>query len=178
MMSYTNYAPFATNDVEAQHVPGTVLGPIAHKLFVDDGGTPSEDAGTGANRGGIYIAYYRVEDADVSRGDVVYPASATGDEVTADISGGSRLGESPAGIALDDIDDGNYGYFQVSGLCLVPTTMRTGDATAGDPIYGYLSTNGTIDTGTVGTDFVIGTALANSSSSVLAAGALKLLGMM
>jgi hypothetical protein len=177
MMSYTNYAPFATNDVEAQHVPGTVLGPIAHKLFVDDGGTPSEDAGTGANRGGIYIAYYRVEDADVSRGDVVFPASATGDEVTQD-GGGSRLGETPAGIALDDIDDGNYGYVQVSGLCLVPTTMNTGDATAADLIYGHLTTDGTIATATLGTHQACGVALASSSSSVLAAGALRLISMM
>ena len=49
-------------------------------------------------KNGVWVMYVRAEDADISQGDCVYPASSDGAEVTNDVSGGSRLGAVPAGM--------------------------------------------------------------------------------
>lgn len=151
----------------------TVYDPLTHNES-----TPRHNVGDRfAYKEGAILQYVRIEDADVSQGDCVYPASVDGWEVTNDISGGSRIGDIPSGIAMADISDGNYGYIQVSGIGQVDISLASGDFTAGDPIYGNTSADGKVATGTIGTHHIIGTAFTASSSSVLAAGGYRLFGM-
>jgi hypothetical protein len=128
-------------------------------------------------KNGALVKYVRIEDADVAQGDCVYYASTDGWEVTNVVSGGSRIGDVPAGIAMAAISDGNYGYVQISGKGQVDVSLTSGDFTAGDAMYGNTSADGKVATATIGTHHVIGVALTASTASVLSAGNYVLLGM-
>lgn len=124
--------------------------------------------------------YIRAEDADLVAGDVVYPASADGTEVTRDVSGGSRIGAGAAGVVTCAITHGNWGFIQVGGVGQVNIALNSGDVSAGNFLVGDTSNDGKMKASTAGTDdlYVFGQALAASSASVLAAGAYRILNTM
>lgn len=69
--------------------------------------------------------YIRVEDANLAANDVVEFADATGVEVTKDVSGGSSVGRQFAGVAVNTLTDGNYGWVQIKGLATCKVEKST-----------------------------------------------------
>jgi len=119
--------------------------------------------------GAIY-RYGQAVDVTATVGFVV-EYTATPGVYTADRAGGSSLGRRTAGVAAFTIPADSYGYFQVSGAGR-HALLTDGGIAAGDPIIGHATTNGGIDTGTIGTDDGVqfGTALVADTGTVLAAG--------
>jgi len=122
---------------------------------------------------GRIFRWVRVEDAALSAGDVVYPASGTASEweVTNDVSGGSRVSDKVIGVAVAACDDGNYCFIQIAGEGVVDLTT-SGSVTAGAHVIGNTSADGACVVGTAGTDdwaaFAI--ALAADDGNTLSAG--------
>lgn len=153
MPADTCYDPLTHNESTPFHKPGTLL----------------------KYKDGVILAYYRVETQDCSQGHVVYPASATGDEVTSDTATG--IGVITSGVAMADISDGNYGYFQVTGIGQV-ALLTDGNVAAGSALEADAAgTDGRVLVATVGTDQVMGVAFAADAGTVLAAGAYRLCGI-
>lgn len=130
--------------------------------------------------GACLVRYVKAEDANISAGDVVQWGSADGIEVTNDRSGGSAIANTVAGVALDDITDGNWGFIQVAGVGQVALTT-SGSVAAGTPLMIDASNDGqcvaatyTSTAPTVAELYVLlggtfGIALAADSSTTLAA---------
>jgi hypothetical protein len=138
-----------------------------------------------ATYGMIFCKYVRVEDADLAAGNVVQVASADGFEVSKDISGGSSIANTVAGVALAAITDGNYGFIQCGGIGAV-ALVTDGNVAAGDVLMAPGAADGAVAEVTItSTDPTVaqilallggrlGVALAADSSTTLAAGAWKM----
>lgn len=125
-------APLFSNDATAQ---------------VEAGSLWFDEAGDKAYR------YVLVEDANLSKGDVVEFSDVTGYEVTKDRVGGSSLGRFVAGVAITTITDGQYGWIQVSG---VNNYVKTdGGVALGDRLVPHASSDGVADTEANGSTVVV-----------------------
>ena len=122
----------SNNDASPLYKPGTVV----------------EDQ----NTGNVY-KYILVEDANLAIGDVVEFSDTSGYEVTKDRAGGASLGRIPAGVALNTITDGQYGWIQVAGLNTY--TKTDGSVAVGDALVPHASADGQADTATSGSTVVI-----------------------
>lgn len=88
--------------------------------------------------------YVLVEDANITKGDVVEYSDVTGYEVSKDRAGGSSLGRFVAGVAITTITDAQYGWIQVSGI---NTYVKTdGGVALGDRLVPHASSDGVADT--------------------------------
>lgn len=116
-----------------------------------------------------------VDSVDYSDGHVVEWAAANFSAVTNDKSGGSSLGRLPAGVALNAVTSGNFGFFQVGGLGVVRLYAYDVDGTAqvaaGDFLVSDSATDGMADQMADGEEEqVFAVATAAGSSSYVAAG--------
>ena len=112
----------------------------------------------------------------IAAGKVCSWSTVADDGITVVISGANTV---VAGVALEAIASGSYGYIQTRGLNEVFMTLATGDSTAGH--YLYVGAAGEIVSTAMGSltdaDFVlsaVGLCLTVSSSSVQAAGTVVL----
>jgi len=113
------------------------------------------------------------EDANVAAGELLcYTTDDNRYEVTNDRSGGTSDNEQAAGLAVNAITDGDFGWIQVYGLNLSAITTD-GGVTNGEALIPHASTDGGADSATAssadapGDQF--GYALADDTSTTLAA---------
>ena len=115
--------------------------------------------------------YIRVEDANLAANDVLEFADATGVEVTKDVSGGSSVGRQFAGVAVNTLTDGNYGWVQIKGLATCKVEKNTAVLKGARVCTGghdgaartYVATTGS-------EDYSFGMALANDTATTSANG--------
>ncbi len=120
---------------------------------------------------GKQYRYVQVEDANLAANDVVEYSDATGTEVTKDVSGGSSVGRQFAGVAVNTITDGNYGWVQIKGLATCKVEKNTAVLKGARVCTGghdgcvrtYAATTGS-------EDYSFGMALANDTATTSAAG--------
>lgn len=115
--------------------------------------------------------YVQVDDANLAANDVVEYANATGTEVSKDVSGGTVVGRAFAGVAVNTITDGNYGWVQVGGLATCKVAANTAVLAGARVKTG--SADGVVSTYTATTgseDYSFGTAVANDTATTSAAG--------
>lgn len=126
---------------------------------------------------GIPYRYMQAEDANIAAGNVICWSTTAG-KVTADIAGGTSTGK-PAGVAQCAVTDGYFGFFQCGGLGQV-AIVTDGAVAADDFLIPHASTNGAVDTGTLGTNDAnfLGKALVDDTSTALAAGEYELFNLM
>jgi hypothetical protein len=132
---------------------------MARKIVARTGFTAANDS-TDLNQVGSIMdgvgkqyRYVQVEDANLAANDVVEYADTTGNEVTKDVSGGASLGRTFAGVAVNTITDGNYGWVQIKGLatCKVAANVaiaagaRVKTGTADGCVSTYAATTGSED---------------------------------
>jgi predicted RecA/RadA family phage recombinase len=131
-------------------------------------GTIMDDASTGKS-----YRYVRVEDMALAANDVVAYSDATGGEVTQDRSGGSAISTDFAGVAVNTISDGNYGWVQIKGLATCRVLENT-SVSEGDRVMLHDTDDGgvaTLDTQTTSSvDKSFGVALANDTATTSADG--------
>ena len=152
---------------------------MARKIVARTGFTAANDS-TDLNQVGSIMddasngkqyRYVQVEDANLAANDVVEYSDATGTEVTKDVSGGSSVGRQFAGVAVNDITKGNYGWVQIKGLatCKVAanTTVLAGARVKTGSADGCVSTYAAT---TGSEDYSFGMALANDTATTSAAG--------
>lgn len=114
--------------------------------------------------------YVQVEDAALAANDVVTYSDATGDEVTQDRAGGSSLGNTFAGVALNTVTDGYYTWVQVKGLATCKVGAGVAVA-AGDRVCVAAGTDGAVETATTTTEArAFGMAVAADTATTSAAG--------
>ena len=152
---------------------------MARKIVARTGFTAANDS-TDLNQVGSIMddasngkqyRYVRVEDADLAANDVVEYSDATGTEVTKDVAGGSSVGRQFAGVAVNTVKDGNYGWVQIKGLAtckvLKATAVLAGQrvktGTADGCVAAYAATTGS-------EDYSFGMALANDTATTSADG--------
>jgi hypothetical protein len=151
---------------------------MARKIVARTGFTAANDS-TDLNQVGTVMdglagkqyRYVQVEDANLAANDVVEYADATGNEVTKDVSGGASVGRGFAGVAVNTVTDGNYGWVQIKGLAtckvaantavLAGARVKTG--TADGCVSTYAATTGS-------EDYSFGIALANDTATTSVAG--------
>jgi len=129
-------------------------------------GTIMEDASNGKA-----YRYVQVEDGALAANDVVEYANATGTEVSKDVSGGSVVGRQFAGVAVNTLTDGYYGWVQVKGLATCKVAANTAVLAGARVVTG--SADGVVSTqaATTGSeDYSFGMALANDTATTSAAG--------
>jgi hypothetical protein len=120
---------------------------------------------------GKQYRYVKVEDADLAANDVVTYSDVTGTEVTKDRAGGASLGSNFAGVAVNTVTDGNYGWVQIKGLAnckvnagvAVAAGNRVMVDTADGCVKAYAATTGS-------EDYSFGMALANDTATTSADG--------
>lgn len=120
---------------------------------------------------GKQYRYVRVEDMNLAANDVVTFSDATGSEVTKDRAGGSSLGSTFAGVAVNTLTDGNYGWVQIKGLATCKVAANTAIA-AGDRVQ-VSSTDGCVAKYTATTssvDYTFGMAVAADTATTSATG--------
>jgi hypothetical protein len=152
---------------------------MARKIVARTGFTAANDA-TDLNQVGSIMdgvdkqyRYVQVEDMNLAAGDVVSFADATGKEVTKDRAGGSSISHDFAGVAVNTLTDGNYGWVQIKGLATCKAYRGTA-ITAGSRVVlhasqdGFLNKLATQTTSSVDKSF--GTALANATATTGADG--------
>ena len=126
-------------------------------------GTVMDDAKTGKS-----YRYVQVEDLDLAANDVVSFSDATGGEVTKDRAGGSAISHDFAGVAVNTITDGNYGWVQIKGLATCRVLKNTSVA-AGDRVMLHATDDGGVATLTTQTtssvDKSFGVALAADTAT-------------
>ena len=120
---------------------------------------------------GKQYRYVQVEDMALAANDVVTYANATATEVTQDRAGGSSLGSNFAGVAVNALTDGNYGWVQIKGLATCKVAAGVAIAagnrvmvdTADGGVKAYAATTGS-------EDYSFGMALAADTATTSAAG--------
>lgn len=145
---------------------------MARKIVARTGFTAANDS-TDLNQVGTIMdgvdkqyRYIRVEDANLAANDVVEYADATGTEVSKDVAGGSVVGRQFAGVAVNTITDGNYGWVQIKGLATckvlkntaVLAGQRVKTGTADGCVAAYAATTGS-------EDYSFGMALSNDTAT-------------
>jgi hypothetical protein len=154
---------------------------MARKIVARTGFTAANDA-TDLNQVGTIMddsstgkayRYVQVEDMALAANDVVSFADATGGKVTQDRSGGSAISTDFAGVAVNTISDGNYGWVQIKGLatCRVLENTAVSD---GDRVMLHATDDGGVATlatqTTSSVDKSFGVALANDTATTSADG--------
>ena len=96
---------------------------------------------------GYVYRYVQFKDAvTYAAGQVVEWASATGlTAVTNDRSGGSAVGNIPAGICLRVMTQNYYGFILVKGFYATIKTSGADDIAIGESLISHSSTDGTCD---------------------------------
>lgn len=106
---------------------------------------PLYDVGGTYYWAGRYFRYFKFVDAvTYAAGHSVAHASANGTAVSNDRSGGSSIGDVPAGVCLRAMTQNHYGFVQVSGWGLVPL-LTDGGVVAGDALVLH-TVDGQVDT--------------------------------
>ncbi|MCH9739505.1 MAG: hypothetical protein K0U38_01500 [Epsilonproteobacteria bacterium] len=123
--------------------------------------------------------YVRVEDLALAANDVVEYADATGMKVSQDRAGGSSLGRSFAGVALNTVTDAYYTWVQVKGVatCKVAAGAAAGaTVAAGARVVTHATSNGAVATATTSTEAqAFGTALSADTATTSAAGTVSVM---
>jgi len=115
--------------------------------------------------------YIRVEDANLAANDVLEFADATGVEVTKDVSGGSSVGRQFAGVAVNTLTDGNYGWVQIKGLATCRVEKNTAVLKGARVCTGGHDGAARTYAATTGSeDYSFGMALANDTATTSADG--------
>ena len=147
-MKSINATKLAANDATATDTPG------AYRQAAD---------------GKIY-RYVQAVDIAVANGYVVTVADAADDSiVSADATGGTAIGEIPAGVGIGTITADYYGWVLVKGVHT--SVLSDGSVAAGDGVIPHASTNGGIDTVAAGSTVavtshnVLGFALADDTTT-------------
>jgi hypothetical protein len=151
---------------------------MARKIVARTGFTAANDS-TDLNQVGSIMddasngkqyRYVQVEDANLAANDVVEFADATGTEVTNDVNG-SSVGRQFAGVAVNTVEDGNYGWVQIKGLATCKVAANTAVLAGARVVTG--TADGCVSTyaATTGSeDYSFGMALANDTATTSAAG--------
>lgn len=115
--------------------------------------------------------YIRVEDANLAANDVLEFADATGTKVTKDVSGGSSVGRQFAGVAVNTLTDGNYGWVQIKGLATCRVEKNTAVLKGARVCTGGHDGAARTYAATTGSeDYSFGMALANDTATTSADG--------
>jgi len=122
--------------------------------------------------GEVVYKWVLVEDANVTAGQLLcYTTDDNQYEVTNDRSGGTSDNNKPAGLAVQAITDGDFGWIQIQGISQAAITTD-GSVAADEPLIAHATTDGGADSGanTDNPNIFFGYALDADTSTTLAAG--------
>lgn len=153
---------------------------MPRKMVAKTGFTAANDA-TDLNQVGTIMddgengkayRYVQVEDAALAANDVVSYSDTSGNEVTQDRAGGSSIGNTFAGVAVNTITDAYYGWVQVKGRATCKVAAATA-ISAGNRVQLDTTNDGAVAAYTAttsSTDLSFGVALGADTATTSAAG--------